>query len=118
MWPIDYTKEYEDWFSDQEEEDQIAIAARVMLLSNIGPSLGRPYVDTIQGAKYPNLKELRVRHKNTVFRVLFVFNKKRTAWLLIGGDKKGKNEGDFYRKLVREAEALIGKYPEIMEEQK
>jgi hypothetical protein len=30
--------------------------------------------------------------------------------LLIGGDKKGKNEKDFYQKLIQTAETLIERY--------
>jgi hypothetical protein len=95
------------------KEHKIAITTKVLLLAEFGPNLARPYVDTIQGSKYPNLKELRIQHKNAVFRVLFIFNKKRNCWLLIGGNKKGKNEEDFYKGLVKEAEGLIDKYPEI-----
>jgi hypothetical protein len=115
MWPIEYTPEYESWFTDQEEEGKIAINAKVILLSEFGPHLGRPYADTIRGSKYKNLKELRINHKNTVFRILFCFNKKRNCWLLVGGNKKGKNESDFYKKIIAQAEEMIGKYPEIME---
>ena len=115
MWPIGYTHEYEDWFSDQEEENKMAINAKIILLSEFGPHLGRPYVDTIHGSKYKNLKELRIKYKNTVFRVLFCFDKSRNGWLLIGGDKKGKNEGPFYDKLIDLAEKIIEKYPVIME---
>ena len=40
-------------------------------------------------------------------RVLYYFDERRRALLLVGGDKKGKNERSFYRKLIAEAEALI-----------
>ena len=116
MWSIGYTHEYEDWFSVQEEENKMAINAKIILLSEFGPHLGRPYVDTIHGSKYKNLKELRIKYKNTVFRVLFCFDKSRNGWLLIGGNKKGKNEEVFYDKLIDQAEKIIEKYPEIMEE--
>jgi len=117
MWPIDFTPEYEDWFSVQEEDNKVAINAKVLLLAEFGPNLGRPYVDTIQGSKYANLKELRIKHKDAVFRILFCFDKRRNCWLLIGGDKKGKNEKLFYKKIIRKAEELIAKYPEILEEE-
>jgi hypothetical protein len=94
----------------------MAINAKVILLSEFGPQLGRPYVDTIHGSKYKNLKELRVKYKNTVFSFLFCFDKSRNCWLLIGGNKKGKNGKDFYDKLIDLAEKLIEKYPEILEE--
>ena len=116
MWPINYTPEYEDWFTAQEEENQMAINAKVLVLSKFGPNLGRPYVDTIQGSKFANLKELRIKFKISLFRILFCFDKNRNCWLLIGGNKKGKNEEHFYRRLIKQAEDLIEKYPEITEE--
>jgi hypothetical protein len=116
MWSIEYTKEYETWFTNQEEENKMAINTKVILLQEFGPNLGRPYVDTIHGSKYTNLKELRINRKNTALRILFCFNKIRNCWLLIGGNKKGKNEPDFYKKIINQAEDLIRKYPEIMEE--
>ena len=51
----------------------------------------------------------------TKFRVLFCFDKTRDCWLLIGGNKKGKNEEEFYRKLIKQAEDIIDKYPNILE---
>ena len=93
----------------------MVINAKVMVLSEFGPNLGRPYVDTIKGSKYVNLKELRIKYKNTLFRILFCFDKTRNCWLLIGGNKKGKTEAEFYRRLIKHAEDLIDKYPEIME---
>ena len=116
MWPINYTPEYEDWFTVQEEENQMAINAKVLVLSKFGPNLGRPYVDTIQGSKFANLKELRIKYKNSLFRILFCFDKIRNCWLLIGGNKKGKNEEQFYRRLIRQVEDLIERYFEITEE--
>ena len=70
-----YTKEYEDWFTAQDEEAKIAINAKLIVLQEFGHNLGRPYVDTIKGSKYKNLKELKVNHKKYVLRVLFIFNK-------------------------------------------
>jgi len=115
MWPIEYTEEYEDWFSAQEEESKVVINAKIIVLSEFGPNLGRPYVDTIKGSKYTNLKELRIRNKNFVIRILFCFNKSRKCWLIIGGNKKGKNEEDFYKNLIKKAEEIIEKNPGIME---
>ena len=73
------------------------------------------YVDTIKGSKYKNLKELRINHKKYVLRILLIFNKKRNCWLIIGGNKKGKNEDDFYKRIVKQAEEILEKHPEIME---
>jgi len=116
MWEIEYTKEYEYWFSSQDEENKIVINAKVIILSEFGPHLGRPYVDTIRGSKYSNLKELRIKYKQDIIRILFCFNKNRNYWLIIGGNKKGKNQEDFYKRLIKMAEDIITKNPEILEE--
>jgi hypothetical protein len=107
VWLINYTNEYEQWFSEQNEDDKVAVVTKVRLLSEFGPQLGRPYADTLQGSKYANLKELRISHGNAVFRIAFCFDIKRKCWLLLGADKKGKNEDDFYHNLIRQAERLI-----------
>jgi len=60
----------------------------VRVLRDAGPSLGRPLVDTVKGSRHSNMKELRPGSTGrTEVRVLFAFDKKRQAILLIGGDK-------------------------------
>jgi hypothetical protein len=56
------------------------------------------------------MKELRIRTPLHAIRILYYFDGNRKALLLIGGDKKGKNEKDFYKKLIADAETLIRKY--------
>jgi hypothetical protein len=60
VWQVVYTDEFGTWFERLEEDQQDAVIARVELLETEGPSLGRPTVDTIVGARHPNMKELRV----------------------------------------------------------
>ena len=53
-----------------------------------------------------NLKELRCS-KDGALRVPFVFDPRRTAVLLVGGDKSEDSEwSDWYRKMIPVAEAL------------
>nr|AGS53791.1 hypothetical protein [uncultured bacterium contig00039] len=83
---------------------------KVELLEEYGPNLPRPYADTLKGSSLSNLKELRAQTENHVFRVAFLFDKERKAILLIGGDKKGKNEKRFYRDLIKQAENIYQQY--------
>ena len=83
---------------------------KVELLAEYGPNLPRPYADTLKGSNLNNLKELRAQTENNVFRVAFLFDEKRKAILLIGGDKKGKNEKRFYRDLIKQAEEIYQHY--------
>ena len=110
VWEVETTEEYDVWFLDQDDDGQASIRMKVELLGEYGPLLPRPYVDTLKGSKISNLKELRTQTENHVFRIAFLFDKKRKAVLLIGGDKKGKNKERFYRNLIKEAEKIYAGY--------
>jgi len=45
-----------------------------------------------------------------VLRVALIFDKERKAILLIGGDKKGKDEKRFYNYLIKQAEEIYLQY--------
>jgi len=109
-WDVDTTEEYDAWFLVQSEDGQASIRMKVELLTKYGPNLPRPYADTLKGSKLKNLKELRTQTTDHVFRVAFLFDEERKAVLLIGGDKKGKNEERFYKNLIEQAEKIYQQY--------
>ena len=84
-WEVEYTDEFGAWWEGLTDGEQEAITAAVAFLEERGPGLGRPLVDTVQGSRHPNMKELRPPAGN--LRILFAFDPRRTAILLIGGDK-------------------------------
>ena len=87
-WEIEVTDEFKAWFGDLDLEEQEDVAIAVELVGREGPTLGRPFVDTIKRSRHPNLKELRPLSGN--IRVLFAFDPRRFAILLLGGDKTGQ----------------------------
>jgi hypothetical protein len=110
VWEVETTEEYDAWFLEQGEDGQVSIRMKVELLTEYGPHLPRPYADTLKGSKLSNLKELRTQTTDHVFRIAFLFDEERNAVLLIGGDKKGKNEKLFYQNLIKQAEKIYQKY--------
>ena len=84
------------------------MAAGVGLLERYGPELGRPYVDTLNGSTFPNLKELRVQHRRRPFRVLFTFDPRRKAYLILGGDKTG--DKNWYVDAIHRADAIYAQH--------
>jgi hypothetical protein len=58
-----------------------------------------------------NLKELRFAAADGVWRVAFAFDPKRTAILLVAGDKSGVSEKRFYRQLIDTARVLTPIWP-------
>jgi hypothetical protein len=112
-WEIITSESYDAWFSEQTEYDQFLIRAKVYLLEEQGPYLGRPYADTLKGSKsLSNLKELRTQTDAHVFRIAYIFDPERNGLLLTGGDKKGKNQRKFYKNLISEAEQIYAAYLE------
>lgn len=83
------TDEFEAWWIGLDEEEQIDIAAVVGVLEEKGPHLPYPYSSEVKGVKYGSMRELRVKHKGKPYRILYVFDTRRAAILLIGGGKTG-----------------------------
>jgi hypothetical protein len=104
MWNIRRTTDFIVWIKTLDDDAKEAILKSLTILQSLGPSLGRPQVDTIKGSKIKNLKELRIQNKNRVFRIFFAFDPERDIILLIGGDKKGDNR--FYETMLRKSERL------------
>lgn len=78
-------------------------------------ALGRPCGDTLHDASIANLKELRVQHQGQPYRILFAFDPKREALLLLGGNKAGDER--WYRKAIPRAEAIFARHLEELEDQ-
>ncbi|HVC35042.1 MAG TPA: type II toxin-antitoxin system RelE/ParE family toxin [Chloroflexota bacterium] len=105
-WDVEYTDEFGAWWESRSDDQQERIVALVGLLEERGPTLGRPYTDTLSGSSIPNLKELRVPTTDEgVLRILFAFDLLRVAILLLGGDKTGA-WNDWYKWAIAEAERL------------
>jgi hypothetical protein len=88
-WAVEFTGEFEGWWNGLSEDEQVDVDAKVRLLEELGPALGRPHADTVQGSRHANMKELRIQHAGRPYRVLFAFDPRRSAILLLGGDKTG-----------------------------
>lgn len=108
-WEVEYTDEFEAWWNGLTAEEQIELDAKVHLLEQHGPVLPRPHSDVIVTSKHANMKELRGRvilpHHRAELRVLYAFDSRRNAILLIGGDKTGNPK--WYEEYVPIADQLF-----------
>lgn len=111
MWSVEGTDEFASWYSSLTLEQQDALAGRIELLELHGPNLKRPTVGEIQSSRHAlQMKELRVSAEGQL-RVLFAFDPRRAAILLLGGDKTGRWE-EWYRTAIPEADRLYDMYLE------
>ena len=116
LWIVLYHDEFDAWLNEQDESLQDALLFSIELLQAEGPMLGRPYVDTVKGSKYPNLKELRVQHRGEPWRVLFAFDPKRRAIILLGGNKTGSGS-NWYKENIRIADKRFEEHLRSMKEE-
>jgi hypothetical protein len=103
-WTIDLHDAFVPEFHDLARPVQDELLAHVKLLEQFGPHLGRPRVDTLNGSKHTNMKELRFDAAGGVWRFAFAFDPHRKALILCGGDKSGGGDRRFYRQLIKKAD--------------
>ena len=109
-WEIEHTDEFEEWWMTLTKEEKISVTVGVELLEDRGPTLPRPYADTMSKySKYPNMKELRVQHAGDPIRIMFASDPRQTGILLIGGFKGGKG---WTQKTVAQADKIYERYLE------
>jgi hypothetical protein len=110
-WEVEVTDEWGDWFAQLKEDEQESVAAVVGLLEQLGPGLPFPHSSGIEGSRHGHMRELRVQHRGRPIRMLYAFDPRRVAILLIGGDKTGQDR--WYVQYVPLADRL---YDEHLEE--
>ena len=103
-WEVEYTDEFEDWWESLGEDEQESVTACVLLLEARGPMLGYPFSSGIERSKHSHIRELRIQHSGRPYRVLYAFDPRRVAILLIGGDKTGDDR--WYDKYVPLADRI------------
>ena len=88
-WEVD-VELIDDWLKEVDDNTYDQVVAALNILTEQGPGLGRPLVDSIIGSRHKNMKELRPGSSGrTEVRILFAFDPRRRAILLLAGDKQG-----------------------------
>ena len=103
-WEVEYTNEFEQWWELLDADEQESVAASVGLLEEMGIHLTFPHSSGINGSKHGQMRELRVQHKGDPYRILYAFDPRRAAILLIGGNKTGDDR--WYEAYVPVADKL------------
>ncbi len=104
MWTVLLAPEFEPELLALSAAVRVELLAQARVIASFGPAAGRPRVDTLKGSKYANMKELRFDADGGAWRVAFAFDPERKAMLLVAGDKSGRSEKAFYRRLIATAD--------------
>ncbi len=101
------TSEVKAWLHDLRHRDRasaILVGQAIGMLIEAGPELGRPLADRVHHTRLSNLKELRPGSAGrSEIRILYVFDPRRNAVLLVAGDKAGQWDS-WYRRAIPLAE--------------
>jgi hypothetical protein len=89
LWSVEYTDEFGVWWNGLSDAEQESVAASVGLLERLGPDLPFPHSSGVVGSRHGRMRELRIQHRGRPLRVLYAFDPRRVALLLVGGDKTG-----------------------------
>jgi hypothetical protein len=103
-WNVENTDEFTAWWDELSEAQQDDISSTVLILMERGPSLPFPYSSGIQNSRHDHMRELRVQSGGKPIRIFYAFDPRRSAILLIGGDKTGDKR--FYDRMVPIADKL------------
>jgi hypothetical protein len=117
-WKVEICDEFLREFQRWPDAIQDALIAQSQVLGRFGPELGRPYVDTLNGSRHANMKELRCGADSRTWRIAFAFDPRREAILLVGGSKSGVSEGRFYKALIKLADARFDRHLADLKEDK
>jgi hypothetical protein len=109
-WDVELTDEFNEWFEGLDDGEQESVAYAVDLLAERGPNLNFPHSSSIERSRHGHMRELRIQHKGRPYRALYAFDPRRTAILLLGGDKTGGNR--WYDVHVPKADDIYDRYIE------
>ena len=114
-WEVEYTDEFEAWWTTLNEGEQDAVAIAVGQLEELGPSLRFPYSSGVTTSRHDHLRELRVQHGGEPYRVLYAFDPRRMAILLVGGKKTGDDR--WYDTFVPLADRLYDEHLALLKKE-
>lgn len=114
-WEVEYTDEFGAWWNALDEAEQDSVDVAVQLLEERGPTLPFPFSSSVEGSRHSHMRELRTQHQGEPYRVLYAFDPRRTAILLIGGNKAGDDR--WYERYVPIADRLYDVHLTEIEEE-
>jgi hypothetical protein len=103
-WNVENTNEFTVWWDELSEAQHDDISSTVLILMERGPNLPFPYSSGIQNSRHDHMRELRVQSGGKPIRIFYAFDPRRSAILLIGGDKTGDKR--FYDRMIPIADKL------------
>jgi len=107
-WDVEFSDEFGEWWDGLNAAEQKSVDFTVSLLQELGPTLRMPHSSGVGTSRHAPMRELRIQHEGCPYRVLYAFDPRRAAMLLVGGDKTGNNR--WYQEYVHVADAIYDRH--------
>jgi len=107
-WEVEVSDEFGKWWDSLNAAEQKSVDFSASLLQEVGPTLRMPHSSGVESSRHRHMRELRIQHEGRPYRVLYAFDPRRTAMLLVGGDKTGNNR--WYDEYVPLADAIYDRH--------
>ena len=115
-WEVEFTDEFEQWWHTLSESEQGKVDARVSILMERGRNLGFPFSSQVKTSRFPEMRELRAQAGGDPLRMLYAFDQRRTAILLVAGGKTGDDR--WYETNVPVADRLFERHLRTIEKER
>ena len=112
MWTVELAAEFEPELRALTAEVRVELLAQARIIERFGPTANRPRVDTLNGSKHANMKELRFDADGGVWRVAFALDPERNAILLVAASpltRSSYHAGDDFRKMQANRAAQLAR---------
>jgi hypothetical protein len=106
-WEVEFTDEFNQWWNTLTVQEQRAISPKISRLMFYGAELSSPHSKPLKNSRN-KLYELRVQNRGRPLRILYAFDPRQTAVILIGGNKTGDSR--FYRRYVTIANDIFDEF--------
>ena len=114
-WEVEFSDEFGQWWDGLNAAEQKSVDFTVGLLAEAGPTLKMPHSSGIETSRHTHMRELRIQHEGRPYRVLYAFDPRRAAILLIGGDKTGNNR--WYEEYVPQGDEIYDQHLQELEDE-
>jgi len=107
-WDVEFSDDFGVWWDGLTAAEQKSVDFTVSLLQELGPTLKMPHSSGLKASRHAPMRELRIQHEGRPYRIIYAFDPRRAAILLIGGDKTGNDR--WYEEYVPRADALYDRH--------
>ncbi len=113
-WTVDLFPQVEEFLNGLAPAELARVSSVISLLEQAGSRLPEPHSKLIRSPNNWKLRELRIRYGQHCYRILYAFDTRRHACLLVAADKAEYGFEAFYDDHVSTADRLMKEHEQAL----